>query len=129
MKYRPTFFAESVVTDLVEHICQESRRKTLRGIMVYLDNIRPHNGRKSDAALTATKARRIPATVYVPDLSPSHLFLFGMIKERMSRTLYSSPDELISAISDLIAALPKDQFVSVYKNWMKHLNWVIKHRR
>jgi hypothetical protein len=51
-----------------------------------------------------------------------------MVKERMSGTPYSSPDELISAISELIASLPKDQLVSVYKNWMKLLNWVIKHR-
>jgi hypothetical protein len=36
-------------------------------------------------------------------------------------------DELISAISELITSLPEDQLVSVYKNWMKRLNWVIKH--
>jgi hypothetical protein len=32
MKYNTTFFVESVIPDLVEHVCQESRRKTLRGI-------------------------------------------------------------------------------------------------
>jgi hypothetical protein len=51
-----------------------------------------------------------------------------MLKERMSGKLCSSPDELISAISELIASLPKNQLVSVYKNWMKRLNWVIKLR-
>jgi hypothetical protein len=29
MKYSTTFFVRSVVPDLVEHVCQESRRKTL----------------------------------------------------------------------------------------------------
>jgi hypothetical protein len=52
-----------------------------------------------------------------------------MLKERMSGTSYSSPDELISVISELIASLPKNQFVSLDKNWMKRLNWVIQHRR
>jgi hypothetical protein len=52
-----------------------------------------------------------------------------MLKERMSGTSYSLPDELISVISDLIASLPKDQLVSVSKNWMKSLNWVIKQRK
>jgi hypothetical protein len=42
--------------------------------------------------------------------------------------IISSPDELISAISELIASLPKDQLVSLYKNWMKRLNWVLQHR-
>jgi hypothetical protein len=125
MKYNTTFFVESVAPDLVEPVCQESRRKTLRGIMVHLDNVQPHNIRKSQAALTPTKARRIPAPVYSPDLSPTDIFLFRMLKERMSGTSYSSSDEVISAISELIASLPKDQLVSVYKNWMNRLNWVI----
>jgi hypothetical protein len=51
-----------------------------------------------------------------------------MLKEQMSGTSYSSPDELISAISELIASRPKDQLVIVYKNWMKCLNWMIKHQ-
>jgi hypothetical protein len=112
-KYNAIFFIESVVPDLVEQVCQERRRKTLRGIIVHLDNARPHNSRKSETALTATKPRRIPATAYSPDLSPSNFFLFGMLKERMSGTLYNSPDELIFAISELIASLPKYQLGSV----------------
>jgi hypothetical protein len=95
--------------------------------MVHLDNARPHNSRKSEATLTATKVRRIPAPAYNPDLSPSDVFLFGMLKEQLSGISYSSPDELISAISELTALLPIDQLVSVYKNWMKHLNLVMKH--
>jgi ubiquinone biosynthesis protein Coq4 len=51
-----------------------------------------------------------------------------MLKERMSGTSNTTPDQLISAIRELIASLPKDQLGNVYKNWMKHLNWVIKHR-
>jgi hypothetical protein len=51
-----------------------------------------------------------------------------MLKERMSGPSYSSPDELISVISELIASLLKDLLVSVYTNWMKRLNCVIKHR-
>jgi hypothetical protein len=46
----------------------------------------------------------------------------------MSGTSYSSPEELISAISELVASLPKDQLVSAYKNWMKRVNWAIQHR-
>jgi transposase len=127
INYNTTFFVESVVRDLVEHGCQESRWKMLRGIIVHLDNARPHNSRKSEAVRAATKARRIPAPAYSPNLSPSDFFLFEILKERISGTSYSSPDELISAISELIALLPKDQPASVDTNWMKRLNWVIKH--
>jgi hypothetical protein len=128
MKYNTTFFVESLVPDLVEDVCQESRRKKLRGIMAHLDNARPDNTRRIEAALTATKARRIPAPAYSLDLSPSDFFLPGILKERMSGTSYSSSYELISGISELIASVPKDQIVIVSKNWMKRVNWVIKHR-
>jgi hypothetical protein len=126
MKYNITFFVELVVPELVEHVCHESRRKTFRGILIRLDNARPQQ--KSETALAATKARRIPTPAHSRDSSPSDFFLFGLLKERMSETSYSSPNELISAISGLIASLPKDQLVSIYKNRMKRLNWVIKHR-
>jgi hypothetical protein len=128
MKYNTTFFVESIVPGLVEHICQESRRKTLRVIMVHRDNARPHDSRKSEAAITATQARRITARAYSSDPFPSIFFLFEMLKERMSGTSYSSPDELIFAISKLSPSLPRDQLGSLYKNWMKRLDWVIKHR-
>jgi hypothetical protein len=88
----------------------------LRGIMVHLDNVRLHNNRKSEAALTAAKARRISAAAYSSDLSPSDFFLFGMLKKRMPGISHSSPDELISAISELMASVQKDQLVCVYKN-------------
>jgi hypothetical protein len=84
MKYSTTFFVESVIPDLAEHICQESRRKTFRGIVVHLDNARLHNSRKSETALPAAKVRRTPVQAYSPDLSPSNFFLFGMLKEQMS---------------------------------------------
>jgi hypothetical protein len=70
---------------------------------------------KSEVILTVTKARRIHVPAYSPDLPPSDFFLFGMLKERISGTSSSSPDELISVISELIASIPKDQLVSVYK--------------
>jgi transposase len=106
----------------------EESANTPQGIMIYLDNVRPHNSRQNEAALTATEAGRVPAPACSPDLSTNDFFLFGMLKERMSGPSYGSPDELISAISELVASLSKDQLVNVYTNWMKHLNRVIKHR-
>jgi hypothetical protein len=79
--------------------------------MIHLDNARPHNSRESQTGLTATKTRRISASVYSLDLSPNDFFFFGMLKERTSGTSYRSPDELISSMSELITSFPKDQLV------------------
>jgi hypothetical protein len=97
MKYNTTFFVKSVVPDLVEQVCQESRGKAPRGILVHLGNAQSHNSSKNEAALIAKKARPINAPAYSPDLSLSDFFLSGMLKERMPETSYSSPGELISA--------------------------------
>jgi hypothetical protein len=119
MKYNATICVELVVPDLVDHVCQESRRKALQGNMVHLDNARSHSGRKREAVLTATYSRRTPAPVYSPDLFPSDIFFFGMLKERMLGISYSPPDEQISATSELITSLPKGQLVCRYRNGMK----------
>jgi hypothetical protein len=100
MKYNTTFFVESVVPDLVEHICQESRGKTLPGIMDHLDNTRPTTAKVGQLLLQ---------------------------QKPVESTSYSLPDELISAIGELLASFPKDQLVTVYNNWMKRQNLVIKH--
>jgi hypothetical protein len=38
-----------------------------------------------------------------------------MLKERLSGSSYSSPDELICAIGAVIASIPKDELVGVYE--------------
>jgi hypothetical protein len=116
MKYNTTSFVESVIPDLVKQVCHESRRKTLRGIIVHLDNPRRYNSKKSEVPLTTTKTRRIPVPTYSPDLSPSGFFLLGMLKERTSGPSFSLPDELSYAINELIASLQEDQLANVYKN-------------
>jgi hypothetical protein len=70
----------------------------------------------------------VPVPASSPDLSPNDFFLFGVLKERISGTSDSPPDERISATSELITSLHTNQLVSIYKNWMERLNWVIKHR-
>jgi hypothetical protein len=115
MKYNATFFVESVVPGLVKYVCQESRRQTLRGIMVHLDNTRLYNSRKVRQLLLQQKSVKFMPPAYSPHLYPSGFFLFGMIKDRMLVTSSSSPYEPISAISELIASHPKDQLVCIYK--------------
>jgi hypothetical protein len=96
--------------------------------MAHLDDVRPHNSRKSAEALTPTKAGRIPAPAHSPDLFPSDFFLFEMVKEQMPGSSYSWPHELVCVISEVIVSHRKDQLVSADRYWIKRLKWVIKHQ-
>jgi hypothetical protein len=72
--YNSTFFYDSVVSDLVESICSHSRRKTLKDIMVYLNNGYPHNSKKSTECLEQFRIRRVPHPDHGTDLAPNDFF-------------------------------------------------------
>jgi ABC-type multidrug transport system permease subunit len=72
--YNSTFFYDSVVSDLIESICAYSRRQTLKCIMLYLDDARPHNSRQSTECLEQFRACIVPHPDYSPGLEPSNFF-------------------------------------------------------
>jgi hypothetical protein len=53
------FFYDVVVPSLIADIGSRSRRKSLKGLDVHLDNAGPHNSRQSIDCLQATKVRRM----------------------------------------------------------------------
>jgi hypothetical protein len=78
--YNTTFFCDAVFLDLLENMCAGSRERTLKGVIMHLDNARPHNSRKSNECLTEFRARRVPHPAYSPDPALSDFFLFGTVK-------------------------------------------------
>jgi transposase len=108
-------------------ICSQRRRRSLKGIVIHLDNARPHNSKESTQVLQDTKARRASHPPYSPDLAPSDFFLFGALKEKLAGSSFSGPDDLISAIHQKFGEFTKDTLLRVYKNWAMRLQWVIEH--
>jgi hypothetical protein len=82
MKHNTTFFDEPVVPGLAETSVRRVGGKHFEALGP-IWAMRHRTTAKSEASLTATKAHRIPAPAYSPDLSPSDSFSFGMLKERM----------------------------------------------
>jgi hypothetical protein len=124
--YNSTFFCDIVVPDLLANVCAQRRRRTLKGLIVHLDNARPHNSKKSNACLTEFRASRAPHPAYSPDLAPSDFFLFGTVKRELQNYEVHSRGELILAIQAIFDAIPKETLTSVYVAWIKRLKWVIK---
>jgi histone-lysine N-methyltransferase SETMAR len=89
--YNSSFFCSVIVPSLVEDICSGSRRRSLKGFYVDLDNARPHNSRQSNDCLQSTKARRMPQLAYSPDLTPSDFFLFGFFQETTPGRPFGGP--------------------------------------
>jgi hypothetical protein len=79
--YNSTFFCDSVGSDFVESICTYSRRKTLKEIIVHLED-----------------ARRVWHPASSPDLAPNNFFLFGYVKSKLPDLAIRSREDLICEI-------------------------------
>jgi hypothetical protein len=120
--YNSIFFYGSVVSDLIESICAYSWRKTLKCIMLHLDDARPHNSRQSTECLEQFRARIVPYPDYSPDLEPSNFlffFFFGSVKSKLPGLAIRSRDYLIYEILRIFEEIPKITLISICASWMK----------
>jgi hypothetical protein len=124
--YDTTFFCDVVTPNLLENVCAGSRRRKLKGIVMHLDNARPHNSKKSNECLTEFRARRVSHPAYSPDPAPSDFFLFGTVKAELQNYEIHSREDLILVIRTIFGQISKETLISVYISWMKRLKWVIK---
>jgi hypothetical protein len=76
MIFNTPFFCEQVLARLADEMISDSRRKTLKGILIHLDNACPHNSELSHDCFEATKTHRLPYPPYSPDIAPNDFLLF-----------------------------------------------------
>ena len=58
---------------------------------------------------------------YSPDLSPCDFFLFPRLKEMLSENKYMSRSSLGSAIYQCLQQIPKEGYLSAFRDWVKRL--------
>jgi hypothetical protein len=59
MRYDAEFFCASVLPAIERNLCDGKRRKTLRGVYLYLDNAHAHNAKGSPQEIARTKTTRV----------------------------------------------------------------------
>jgi hypothetical protein len=104
--YNSAFFCSAVVPSLVAELTSGTRRKTLKGFIIHLDNARPHNSESSRNCIQSARAERLPHPLYKPGLAPSDFFLFGYIKEELTDYDCRRREELKSAIIEFSMKFP-----------------------
>jgi hypothetical protein len=78
ISHNRALFSHSVVLHLFKSSCTQSQRKTLKGIIIYLDDGDGHNSRKFTECLEQLSACRIPDPADSPDLAPSNFCRYFM---------------------------------------------------
>jgi histone-lysine N-methyltransferase SETMAR len=96
-------FCQHVIPDIQQNICSSSRRKTSNHILLHLETASAHNSRLSSKKIESANAQRVPHTPYNPDLAPSHFFLIGSLNEKLSGTSFTTSDDLIVAIRQILS--------------------------
>ena len=58
---------------------------------------------------------------YSPDLSPCDFFLFPRLKKMLSGNKYTSRSSLGSTIYQCLQQIPKEDYLSAFRDWVKRL--------
>jgi hypothetical protein len=61
---------------------------------------------------------------YSSDLAPSDFFLFGHIKHCLQGIVFPSREELLTAIHEIVRAIPRPTLEDVFRYLMERLEWV-----
>ena len=71
--------------------------------------------------LASEKVKVLNNPPYSPDLSPCDYFLFPRLKKMLSGNKYTSRSSLGSAIYQCLQQIPKEDYLSAFRNWVKKL--------
>ena len=71
--------------------------------------------------LASEKVKVLNHPPYSPDLSPRDFFLFPRLKKMLSGNKYTSRSSLGSAIYQCLQQIPKEDYLSAFRDWVKRL--------
>jgi len=83
--------------------------------------VRADNARVARECVDSNCLRKAPHAPHSPDLAPCDFLLFGYIKEKLKGSEFANGEELLSAINEILAAIPTDKLLSVFHEWMERL--------
>ena len=62
---------------------------------------------------------------YSPDLAPCDFFVFPNVKRMMRGIRYDSPEEAVTAFSDLVEGLPTLAWSTCFQKWFQRMKMCI----
>ena len=83
---------------LKESLKHSRRGKLTRGVLLQLDNARPHTSEATVSAIRSLGFQTVQHPPYSPDLAPSDYWLFGPMKEHLRGRHFATIQSLASSI-------------------------------
>ena len=85
------------------------------------DNASSHKCEVVKYFLASEKVKVLNHPPYSPDLSPCDVSLFPRLKKMLSGNTYMSRSSLGSAIYQCLQQIPKEDYYSAFREWVKRL--------
>jgi hypothetical protein len=89
--------------------------------VIHADNLRLHCAKTVALLLDHSFLRRAIHPPYSSDLALSDLWLFGHLKGVLQRNSFDEPDELLSAIEEIMRGVDRETLDAVFHEWMTRL--------
>ena len=108
-----------IYTDQFTCYNKKQPSKGWSGVHLLHDNAASHKYEVVKSFLASEKVKNHPP--YSPDLSPCDFFLFPRLKKMLSGNKYKYRSSLGSAIYQCLQQIPKDEYLSAFRDWVKRL--------
>ena len=108
------------LTDLLVTL-EHGPSKGWSGVHLLRDNASSNKCEVVKSFLASEKVKVLNHSPYSPDLSPCDFFLFQRLKKMLSGNTYTSRSSLGSAIYQCLQQIPKEDYLSAFRDWVKRL--------
>ena len=102
--------------------------KGLSGVHLLYDTASSQKCEVVKFFLDSEKVEILNHPPYSPDLSPCDFLLFPRLKKMLSGNKYTSRSSLSSAIYQCLQQIPKEDYLFVFRDWVKRLKNVFQQR-
>ena len=120
------FYKNSVLKKVKEFYNKKRPSKGWSGVHILQDNASSHKCEVVKSFLPSEKVKVLNHPPYSPDPSPCDFFLFPWLKKMLSGNKYTSRSSLDSAIYQCLQQIPKEDYLSAFRDWVKKLQKVFQ---
>ena len=115
------FYKNSVLKKMKEFSIRNDQVKDGQESTFYMTTPPLISVRLLSLFLASEKVKVLNHPPYSPDLSPCDFFLFPRLKKMLSGNKYTSRSSLSSAIYQCLQQIPKEDYLSAFRDWVKRL--------
>ena len=120
------WYTTSCLPELIQNVHKMRPEDGTRGLLLHHDNASSHKALKTRKFIEETGFEELSHPPYSPDLAPCDFWLFPRIKKKLKGRVFSSNDEVRSALSEALEDIRENEFAEAFDSWFCRMDKCIK---